>query len=69
MGAFTSRERAESLSAALAHEGEPATVSEIEVGGVTYYRVRLGIYPDRGTAQRSAVRLAGRGYRTVIVPR
>lgn len=69
VGAFTSRARAETLRDALARDGEVATVSEAQIGGESVYRVRLGAYADRPTAQVAAGRLAGRGYRPLVVER
>jgi rare lipoprotein A len=69
LGAFTSRGRAEGLRDALAREGEAPTVSEVEIGGETIYRVRLGAFPDRSSAGAAARRLAGRGYRPLVVER
>jgi len=69
VGAFASRARAQSLCEALIRDGDAPTVTEAEVGGDTYFRVRLGPYPDRQTAQAAAQRLAGRGHRAVVVER
>jgi len=69
VGAFAIRARAESLRDALIRDGDVATVSEAEVGGDTFFRVRLGPYPDRQTAWAAAQRLAGRGLRAVVVER
>jgi rare lipoprotein A len=69
VGAFASRARAESLRDALTRDGDIPTVTEAEVRGDTLFRVRLGPYPDRQTAQAAAQRLAGRGYRAVVVER
>ena len=69
VGAFASRARAESLREALTLDGDVATITEAEVGGDTFFRVRLGPYPDRQTARAAAQRLAGRGHRAVVVER
>lgn len=69
VGAFSSRARAESLRETLAREGDPATVSEAEVGGDVFFRVRVGPYADRQAARGMAQRLASRGYRSVVVER
>jgi len=69
VGAFASRARAESLRDALIRDGDVATVTEAEVAGDTFFRVRLGPYPDRQTARAAAQRLAGRGLRAVVVER
>jgi rare lipoprotein A len=69
VGAFASRARAESLRDALTRDGDVATVTEVEVGGDTFFRVRLGPYPDRQTARAAAQRLGSRGHRAVVVER
>jgi len=69
LGAFSSRAPAESLRRELDRDGVPATVSEASVGGETYYRVRVGDYPDRDAAREAARGLAERGRRPVIVER
>ena len=69
VGAFASRARAESLCDALTRDDDIPTVTEAEVGGATFFRVRLGPYPDRQTARDAAERLAGRGHRAVVVER
>jgi rare lipoprotein A len=69
VGAFTSRERAEALRAALERDAGGATVTEVVVAGERYYRVRVGAYPDRDQARAAAMRLAARGYRPVVVER
>jgi rare lipoprotein A len=69
VGAFSSRARAESLRETLAREGDPATVTEAQVGGDVFFRVRVGPYADRQAARGMAQRLASRGYRSVVVER
>ncbi len=69
VGAFTSRARAEGLRDTLVRDGEAPMVSEVEVGGETIYRVRLGSYPDRSAAGVVASRLASRGYRPLVIER
>ena len=69
VGAFASRARAESLREALDREGDAATISEADVGGDAFFRVRLGPYPDRDAARAAAQRLAARGHRAVVVER
>jgi rare lipoprotein A len=69
VGAFASRARAESVCDALARDGDMAMVTEAEVGGDTFFRERLGPYPDRETARAAAQRLAGRGHQAVVVER
>jgi rare lipoprotein A len=69
LGAFASRERAEALRQELDREGVAAVVTEVGSPDDTYYRVRVGDYPDRSQAQEAARALAGRGRRAVIVER
>ena len=69
VGAFASRARAESLREALTLDGDVATITEAEVWGDTFFRVRMGPYPDLETARAAAQRLAGRGHRAVVVER
>src|SRR6266545_7116555 len=69
LGAFTGRARAESLRDAAHRDGSEATILETVVGGETFYRVRVGAYPDRAAAQRAAQQLAARGYRALVVER
>jgi len=69
VGAFASRARAESLREALTMDGDVATITEADVRGDTFFRVRTGPYPDRETARAAAQRLAGRGHRAVVVER
>ena len=69
VGAFASRARAESLREAVTLDGDVATITEAEVWGDTFFRVRMGPYPDLETARAAAQRLAGRGHRAVVVER
>ena len=68
LGAFTSRSRADGLRLAVERSGDRPTVTEAVVAGETFYRVRVGPYPDRPAAEAAAERLAARGYRAVVVP-
>ena len=67
LGAFISRARADSLRETVERDGNRAPVSEAVVGGQTFYRVRIGPYPDRVAAEAGAQRLAARGYFSVVV--
>jgi rare lipoprotein A len=69
VGAFATRARADDVRDALARHGEAATVSEVDVGGETLYRVRLGPYADQPAARVAAERLAARGYTTIVIDR
>lgn len=68
LGAFASRSRADGLRLDVERSGDRPTVTEAVVAGETFYRVRVGPYPDRPAAEAAAERLAARGYRAVVVP-
>jgi cell division septation protein DedD len=55
------RAEADGLQAALAAAGFPAYVISAQSGGNTVYRVRVGRYRDRASAERAASLLGGRG--------
>ncbi|MBI1727607.1 MAG: septal ring lytic transglycosylase RlpA family protein [Candidatus Rokubacteria bacterium] len=65
-GAFTTRARAETLRAAVERDGVDAMLFEVAVDPETFYRVRLGAYPNRPARLAVARRLATRGYRRVV---
>ncbi len=69
LGAFTARARAESLREALSRDGAEAIIVETVLGGETFYRVRVGSYPDRAAARAAAQRFAARGYRALVIER
>jgi len=69
VAAFATRDRAEALRRDLASEGFDAAIGASEISGETYYRVRVGPYADRYTAEQTAHRLANRGHRPIIVER
>lgn len=62
---------AESSARALKTELEPKIagvyIVKALVGGEAYYRVRIGNFPSRTEAQATAERLAGLGYRVLIM--
>ena len=57
VGAFKVRAQAEALRTKLAERGQDAAVSEVEIGGTTQYRVRVGAFATREAAQEAAGRL------------
>lgn len=59
VGAFKVRAQAEAVRAKLADGGQDVYVSEVEAGGITQYRVRVGNYATREAAREAASRLAG----------
>ncbi len=66
VASFTSEQRAGVLRGVLAEEWSDSYVHRAEVGGQTFYRVRIGKYATRQEARALAQRLAAGGY-TVIV--
>jgi cell division septation protein DedD len=58
VGAFKVSAPAESLRARLAESGQDAYVREVEIGGITQYRVRVGSFTTREAANEAAGRLA-----------
>jgi cell division protein FtsN len=59
VGAFKTRSQAEALRARLAQGGQEVHVTEIEAGGITQYRVRVGSFATREAAREAAARLGG----------
>jgi len=58
VGAFKVSAPAEALRARLAESGQSSYVAEVEIGGVTQYRVRVGSFTTREAANEAAARLA-----------
>ena len=57
VGAFKARAQAEALRARLAESGQDAYLSEVESGGTTQYRVRVGTFATREAAIEVASRI------------
>jgi cell division protein FtsN len=66
-GAFTRNEDAEAQRAKLAISGHSAKITEREQAGRTVYRVRLGPFPVRNTADELQQKLQGEGIEAQIV--
>jgi len=60
-GSFKARENADKARAALSAIA-PVELAEIEAGGSTYFRVRVGPFPDRGGAQAALSKITAAGY-------
>ncbi|MGH7406873.1 MAG: SPOR domain-containing protein, partial [Candidatus Methylomirabilales bacterium] len=58
---------AQALKAELERKVSGVHMVKALVGGETYYRVRIGNFPSRTEAQTTAERLAGLGYRVLIM--
>ncbi|MFQ5480160.1 MAG: septal ring lytic transglycosylase RlpA family protein [Thermodesulfobacteriota bacterium] len=67
IGAFTNRENARRLLRALGVELSGAYISEAEVSGRLFYRVRAGDFASRDEALKAAKDLAYEGYEAVLL--
>lgn len=67
VGAFAEEAGAVALQRTLSEAGFESRVVRAEDGGRELYRVRAGAFPTRSEADAHAARLAGRGYRAVVV--
>ncbi len=67
VGSFTAESSAQALKAELEPKVAGVHIVKALVGGETYYRVRIGNFPSRADARATAERLAGLGYRVVIM--
>jgi cell division septation protein DedD len=61
VGSFGSRDNADKLRRQLGAQGYPVFLMQVESGGRTYHRVRVGPYGDRAGADAAARRLATSG--------
>lgn len=61
VAAYRERAPAETLRATLAAAGHDAYVAEAQAEGGVRYRVRVGAFPTRETAQEAVARLGGEG--------
>jgi cell division septation protein DedD len=66
IGAFTLKESAEALAKEARGKKYEAFVFQAEVGGKTYYRVRVGAGSQRTDAETLARDLASKGYPTLV---
>lgn len=66
IGAFTTRDAAEALAREARGKSYEAFVVKAEVGGKTYFRVRVGAGSPRGDAESLASDLAAKGYPTQL---
>jgi len=66
IGAFITKDSAEALARDARGKGYEAFVVKAEVGGKTYFRVRIGTGKQRSDAENLASDLAGKGYPTLL---
>jgi cell division protein FtsN len=68
VGSFRAREEAEQLRQRLTQKGYPIWVQpSIVTGQGIWYRVRVGHFPDRASADRAAQRLASQERVSIMV--
>jgi rare lipoprotein A len=67
VASFTSESSAQALKVELERKASGVHIVKALVGGELYYRVRVGNFPSRAEAQGAAERLAGLGYRVLIM--
>ena len=67
VGAFTEESAATDVQRALAESGFESEVVRAEESGRVFYRVRAGRFATRPEAEAHAERLAGRGFRVIVV--
>ena len=67
VASFTAESSAQALKAELEQKVRGVHVVKALIGGETYYRVRIGTFASRSEAQGTAERLAGLGYRVLIM--
>jgi cell division septation protein DedD len=66
IGAFTTRDAAETLARDARGKTYEAFIVKAEVGGKTYFRVRIGAGSQRSDAENLAGDLAAKGYPTLV---
>lgn len=66
IGAFTLKDSADSLALEVRGKNFEPFVSRAEVGGKTYYRVRISAGSERSDAEALAKDLASKGYPTLV---
>lgn len=67
VGAFTDEAGALALQRTLSDAGFENRVVRADDAGRALYRVRAGTFPSRAEADAHAARLAGRGYRAIVI--
>lgn len=67
VASFTAESSAHALKAELERKASGVRIVKALVGNDLYYRVRVGHFPSRTEAQGTAERLAGMGYRVLVM--
>ncbi|MEL7298090.1 MAG: SPOR domain-containing protein, partial [Pseudomonadota bacterium] len=58
LGSFGDQSNAQKLAASLRSDGLPAFISQVESGGKTLHRVRIGPHASRAESEQVVARLA-----------
>lgn len=69
LGAFTERDNAKRLKAALSLERGDAYIMKVRISGRTFYRVRVGRFASKEKAIKAARALAYEGFEAVVMRR
>ena len=69
LGAFTDRDNAENLKAAITLERGDAYIMRVKISGRTFYRVRVGKFSSKEKAIKTAKKLAYEGFEVVVMRR
>lgn len=69
LGAFTDRDNAERLKAAIGLERSDAYIMKVAITGRTFYRVRVGKFSSKEKAIKAAKNLAYEGFEAVVMRR
>jgi rare lipoprotein A len=67
VGSFADANRAREMRGRLAAAFPDVSLTLVEIGGNPYYRVQMGAFMDRGSAEFRAMKLARLGYTPLIV--
>lgn len=68
LGSFSNQENAERLAASLRDQGYAAFLSQLDTGGGSLHRVRIGPQKDRAGAESIAAQLGKGGHDGQVVP-
>lgn len=68
LGSFSEQANAQRLAASLRADGLPAFISQVQAGGRTLYRVRIGPQADRPASEAVVRQLAADGQAARVVP-
>lgn len=67
VGSFSDERNAITLKNRLNGVISDIYISKVELGGETFYRVRIGSFASREVAERTAVRVAAHGFTVIVI--